>query len=217
MFESLPRPICHDRFPDGAFGRIPSFAIAPICRKLTDGERRLFLYYALQADGFAPSFKEVYKKTGLLKSNASRIRKHLAEKGFIFFAIEKAEGDPRIHVRWDHIREIAQQIILEDIAEEGGGVAATPITNRDTVPAVFPEKSEDVAPTPITDKDTNRLRKPTIGEINKTMKKRYESPDEPVEGADLSESDRRFINSIENLTEDEASSIISIWSGQIPF
>ena len=218
MFESLPRPICHDRFPEGTFGRIPSFATAPICRELTDGERRLFLYYALQADGFAPSFREIYKNTGLLKSNASRIRKRLADKGFIFFAIEKDGGDSRIHVRWDHIREIAQQIILNDIAKEGGGVAVTSKTNIVPVRQGFPEMIGGVAPTPIINRVTSRPCQPTIGAINNTMKKRYEDPDTPVRTAELSDSDKRFIQAFENLTEDEASSIITSWNrGKIPF
>ena len=53
--------------------------------------------------------------------------------------------------------------------------------------------------------------RPTIGELNRTMKKRYENPDAPVETADLSDSDLRLLKAFENLTEDEASLIIDDW------
>lgn len=113
-----PRQIQHGVFPGGSFGRIPSFAFAPVCRKLTDGERRLFLYYAMQAEKFAPSFKEIYKNTGMEASNANRIRKRLTKKGFIRDVVNGDECAPIIAIQWDYIREVARQIAAEDKEEQ---------------------------------------------------------------------------------------------------
>jgi hypothetical protein len=125
-YETSPRPICHENLPKREFGRIPRFALAPVNRLLTDAERRLFNYYANQADGFAPSFKEIYKNTGLLKCNASRIRKRLLKKGFIHFDPKTEGSDGPIYIKWNQIHKLAQQLGRDDLKKEAG-VSTTPI------------------------------------------------------------------------------------------
>ena len=192
IYITASRPIKHDTLrKDDAFGKIPHFSIAPICRILTDGERRLFLYYASQANNFAPSFAEIEKHTDLSKSSASRIRVRLAKKGFISFDTDKGSNDRSIRICWDNIRKMKQEMVNKPSDNHGDDIG--------------------VSPAPIIDIVTKEgIREKSIIEILKgdrfKRKIKYITPEDAI--TPLSKNESSFYKSIIKLTESEAKGVI---------
>ena len=214
-YNETPRPIVHDgiNISEG-YGRIYTFALAPMNKYLLDRERRLFLYYATCKQGFAPAEKEIERQTRIRDGKLYEFRIALAQKGFISYEEDRSKGDLAIHVRWDNIWRMAERLREDDRQRE--------LDKKKCSKKSKSSKRREQAPPAklagITDNLYNEgTYQPIIGELNRTMKKRYEDPDAPVETADLSDSNLRFIKALENLTEDQASRIIDDWYlGQIP-
>lgn len=189
-YSSNAKPLCHDPLKTGdAFGRIPAFAIAPIYQILTYGELKLFMYYALQADGFCPSFAEITNQTGIEKSNAKKYRKRLIAKGFIRYDTDAEARNQVIRICWDNIRKMKQEIILKSNTES---------TSKDRAD-----------PTSITDRVTN------VGIREKTIEELIKESDNRVfigvnhESTPLTKSERRFYNKVKKLTQSEFNEMLN--------
>ena len=185
------KPIRHDALKTGdAFGRIPSFAIAPIFQILTDGERKLFIYYALQADGFCPSYAEIKKQTGIEKSNVKKYRKRLATKGFIHYIAYAYGPNQYIRICWDDIRKMKQDMILNSSAES---------TSKEMADS-----------TPLTDRVSN------VGIHEKTIEEQIKESNSRVsicvghESTRLTKSERSFFNKAKKLTPSEYNEILYV-------
>lgn len=174
-YEGTPRPIIHDGINKGEkFGRIYTFAIAPMNEYLLDRERRLFLYYAACKSGFAPSTKEIARQTRINVRKVYSIRKALAQKQFISFEADRGEEDLAIHIRWDNIKRLAAQLrdadhdrkpnppaklagITDKVRKEATYLPTIGEINREGFSLLRDDLSEEALP-PLTESELRQVR-----------------------------------------------------------
>lgn len=208
-YENTPRPILHDGIKKGTtFGRIYTFAFAPMNEYLVDRERRLFLYYASCKSGFTPAAKEIARQTRIDDRRLYTVRKSLAKKGFISFDVDRGI-DAAIHIRWDNIKLMA--VNLRDADRKRMRDQKSNAKNGD-------EKSPPTKLAGITDivrKETTLL--PTIGEINN---KKFGSRSTNTYGKSnrdyqpLTDAEKKNVKVFESLNVEEFHDFVSIFENQ---
>ena len=201
MYTRPARPIKHDNYDlRDRFFRIPAFALAPINKYLTDRERRLFLYYAGSADGFAPSEKETAYQTQIDRRKIYTVRKQLADKRFIYYIVDRDRADPTVHIRWDNIRSMASRMHEEYYQQDNDHNAKSSEADKQKG-LMYPANLAGI----IDKVPKERTFLPTIRQLNQKGFGHQESA--PY----LTESNKRFIKAFEELNIEEARSIINIW------
>lgn len=185
------KPIRHDALKTGdAFGKIPSFAFAPIFQMLTPGELKLFMYYALQADGFCPSYAEIKKQTGILKPNTIVYRKRLIAKRFICYDTDAEGRNLSIRICWDNIRRIKQEMMLSAKITSKNGINPIPITHMVSNVGIHEKTIEEQI------KESNSRVSIYVGH----------------ESTPLTKSEQNFYNKIKGFTPSEYNEMIHTWN-----
>ena len=152
--------------------------------RLSGTEKKLFVYYCDQANGFRPSLAKITDKTGLRSNKISAVRASLCQKGLLVY-----DGDSII-IDWFRIRNFA--MLQEAQSPNGAEKQQIPFTKKQALSGrYFPVKKKN----------------PTLG----WLARRYWDYDainwglgirEPSK-REMTDSEKEWIARIERMTEEE--------------